>query len=42
MKYMKKETISAQAAKELIKGKLSRYFGVAPAEAKKEEVADAE
>lgn len=35
---MKKETISAQAAKELIKGKLSRYFGVAPAEAKKDQL----
>ncbi len=35
---MKNETISTQAAKELIKGKLSRYFGVAPAEAKKDQL----
>ena len=34
---MKKEQITEQAAKELIKGKLSRYFGVAPAEARKEQ-----
>ena len=27
---MKKENITQQEAKELIKGKLSRYFGVAP------------
>ncbi len=35
---MKKETISEMAAKELIKGKLSRYFGVAPSEARKEQL----
>ncbi len=35
---MKKETISETAAKELIKGKLSRYFGVAPSEARKEQL----
>ena len=35
---MKKEQITEQAAKELIKGKLSRYFGVAPAEARKEQL----
>ena len=35
---MKQETISAVAAKELIKGKLSRYFGVAPSEAKKDQL----
>ena len=35
---MKNETISTQAAKELIKGKLSRYFGVTPAEAKKDQL----
>ena len=35
---MKQETINATAAKELIKGKLSRYFGVAPSEAKKEQL----
>ena len=35
---MKKETISDTAAKELIKGKLSRYFGVAPSEARKEQL----
>ena len=35
---MKKEQITEQAAKELIKGKLSRYFGVAPSEAKKEQL----
>ena len=35
---MKNEKITQQAAKELIKGKLSRYFGVAPAEARKEQL----
>ncbi len=35
---MKKEQISEQAAKELIKGKLSRYFGITPAEARKEQL----
>ena len=35
---MRKEQITEQAAKELIKGKLSRYFGVAPAEARKEQL----
>ena len=35
---MKKEQITEQAAKELIKGKLSRYFGVAPTEARKEQL----
>ncbi len=35
---MKKEQITEQAAKELIKGKLSRYFGIAPAEARKEQL----
>ena len=35
---MKKEQISEIAAKELIKGKLSRYFGVAPSEARKDQL----
>ncbi len=35
---MKKETITQQEAKELIKGKLSRYFGVAPSEARKDQL----
>lgn len=35
---MKKEKISETATKELIKGKLSRYFGVAPSEARKEQL----
>ncbi len=35
---MKKEQISEQVAKELIQGKLSRYFGIAPAEARKEQL----
>ncbi len=35
---MKKETISATEARELINGKLSRYFGVAPSEAKKDQL----
>ena len=35
---MKKEMITKQAAKELIQGKLSRYFGVAPAEARKDQL----
>ena len=35
---MKKELLTESAAKELIKGKLSRYFGVAPSEARKEQL----
>ncbi len=35
---MKKEQISEQEAKELIQGKLSRYFGIAPAEARKDQL----
>ena len=35
---MEKEQFTEQAARELIKGKLSRYFGVAPAEARKEQL----
>ena len=35
---MKKEMLTESAAKELIKGKLSRYFGVAPSEARKEQL----
>ena len=35
---MKKEQIAETEAKELIKGKLSRYFGVAPSEARKEQL----
>ena len=35
---MKKDNFNTTAAKELIKGKLSRYFGVAPAEAKKDQL----
>ena len=35
---MKKENITELEAKELIKGKLSRYFGVAPSEARKEQL----
>ncbi len=35
---MKKEQITELEAKELIKGKLSRYFGIAPAEARKEQL----
>lgn len=35
---MKKENFSESEAKELIKGKLSRYFGVAPSEARKEQL----
>ena len=35
---MKKEQITESAAKELIKGKLSRYFGVAPSEARKDQL----
>ncbi|MBE5740794.1 MAG: glycogen/starch/alpha-glucan phosphorylase, partial [Clostridiales bacterium] len=35
---MKKEQIAETEAKELIKGKLSRYFGVAPAEARKDQL----
>ena len=33
---MKNEKITEKEAKELIQGKLSRYFGVAPTEARKE------
>lgn len=35
---MKKEKISEQEVKDLIKGKLSRYFGVAPSEARKDQL----
>ena len=35
---MNNETITQLEAKELIKGKLSRYFGVAPSEARKEQL----
>ncbi len=35
---MKKEQFTEQEAKELIQGKLSRYFGVAPSEARKEQL----
>ena len=35
---MKKEQITGQVAKELIQGKLSRYFGVAPSEARKDQL----
>ncbi len=35
---MKKEQITEQVAKELIQGKLSRYFGIAPAEARKDQL----
>ena len=35
---MKKEKITELEAKDLIKGKLSRYFGVAPSEARKEQL----
>lgn len=35
---MEKEKFTASEAKELIKGKLSRYFGVAPSEARKEQI----
>ncbi len=35
---MKKVEINQQVAKELIQGKLSRYFGIAPAEARKEQL----
>ena len=35
---MKKEQFTQQQAKELIQGKLSRYFGVAPTEARKEQL----
>ena len=34
---MKKEKITELEARELIKGKLSRYFGVAPSEARKDQ-----
>ena len=35
---MNEKTITQQEAKELIQGKLSRYFGVAPGEARKEQI----
>ncbi len=35
---MKNEQITEQIAKELIHGKLSRYFGIAPAEARKDQL----
>ena len=35
---MSKQNITETEAKELIKGKLSRYFGVAPSEARKEQL----
>ena len=35
---MNKNQITQKEAKELIKGKLSRYFGVTPAEAKKDQL----
>ncbi len=35
---MEKETFTCADAKELIKGKLSRYFGVTPSEARKEQL----
>ena len=35
---MKKEQFTEKEAKELINGKLSRYFGVAPAEARKDQL----
>ncbi len=35
---MKKDQFTEQQAKELIQGKLSRYFGVAPSEARKEQL----
>ena len=35
---MKKEQITKKEAKELIKGKLSRYFGVSPTEARKDQL----
>ncbi len=35
---MKKETITEKEARELIHGKLSRYFGVAPTEARKDQL----
>ena len=35
---MKKENVTQQEAKELIQGKLSRYFGVAPSEARKDQL----
>ena len=35
---MNNEKITEKEAKELIKGKLSRYFGVAPSEAKKDQL----
>ena len=35
---MKKEKFTSADAKDLIKGKLSRYFGVAPSEARKEQL----
>ena len=35
---MKKEQFTEKEAKELIQGKLSRYFGVAPSEARKDQI----
>ena len=35
---MNKNKFTANEAKELIKGKLSRYFGIAPSEARKEQL----
>ena len=35
---MKKELLTEKAAKEMIQGKLSRYFGVAPSEARKDQL----
>ena len=35
---MEKEKITEQEAKQLIQGKLSRYFGVTPAEARKDQL----
>ena len=35
---MNNEQITEQQARELIQGKLSRYFGVTPAEAKKDQL----
>ena len=35
---MKKEQFTKKEAKELINGKLSRYFGVAPTEARKDQL----
>ena len=35
---MEKEKFTEKAAKDLIQGKLSRYFGVAPSEARKDQL----